>query len=77
TFIHLATAAGTLHLATALDIGDQQEDVEQEEEAEVGPEAAPPVQSWGWELPQWSWLPEWGASDSTTRDVSSGDEPKS
>ncbi|KAG6882837.1 hypothetical protein C0993_008962 [Termitomyces sp. T159_Od127] len=35
-------------------VGDQQEDMEQEEEAEVRLEVAPLAQLWGWELPQWS-----------------------
>ncbi|KAG6883777.1 hypothetical protein C0993_003876 [Termitomyces sp. T159_Od127] len=62
------------------DIGALHEEMEQdkgEEEAKVGPEAAPQAQPWGWGLPQWSWLPEWGANDPATWDVSSGDEPES
>ncbi|KAG6883572.1 hypothetical protein C0993_005397, partial [Termitomyces sp. T159_Od127] len=62
------------------DVGASHEEIEQdeaEEEAEVRPEAASQAQFWGWGLPQWSWLLEWGANDSTTWDVSSGDEPES
>ncbi|KAG6875573.1 hypothetical protein C0993_008494 [Termitomyces sp. T159_Od127] len=60
------------HQAEALqDVGAQQEEMEQEEEeAEIRLEAALQVQPWGWELPQWSWLPEWGANDPMTRDIS-------
>ncbi|KAG6876367.1 hypothetical protein C0993_003615 [Termitomyces sp. T159_Od127] len=56
------------------DVGNWQEDVEQEEEAEVRLEAAPQVHPWGKELPQWSWLPEWGTSDPVIWDMSSGDK---
>ncbi|KAG6883822.1 hypothetical protein C0993_003539 [Termitomyces sp. T159_Od127] len=59
------------------DVGNQQKDVEQEEEAEVGLKVAPPAQPWSWKLLQWSWLPKWGTNDSATRNGSSGNEPKS
>ncbi|KAG6895898.1 hypothetical protein C0993_008999 [Termitomyces sp. T159_Od127] len=62
------------------DVGAPPEEMEQdeaEEGAEVRPEATPQAQPWGWGSPQWSWLPEWGANNPATQDVSSGDEPKS
>ncbi|KAG6874567.1 hypothetical protein C0993_000345, partial [Termitomyces sp. T159_Od127] len=58
------------------DVGTQQEEME-EEEAKVGPEAAPQTQPWGWKSLQWSWLPEWGTNDPATWDISSGNEPES
>ncbi|KAG6894626.1 hypothetical protein C0993_011130 [Termitomyces sp. T159_Od127] len=58
------------------DVGNWQEDEEQQEEAEVGPEAIPQVHPWGEKLLQWSWLLEWGASNPATWDVSSDDEPE-
>ncbi|KAG6867525.1 hypothetical protein C0993_001641 [Termitomyces sp. T159_Od127] len=73
--------AGPSHQAEVpQDIGALPEEMEwdqAEEEAKVGPEATPQAQPWGWGLPQWSWLLEWGANDPTTQDVSSGDELKS
>ncbi|KAG6884280.1 hypothetical protein C0993_012511 [Termitomyces sp. T159_Od127] len=59
------------------DAGDRQEDLEQEEEAEVGLKAASQAHPWSEELPQWLWLLEWGASDPATWDMSSGDKPES
>ncbi|KAG6875905.1 hypothetical protein C0993_006842 [Termitomyces sp. T159_Od127] len=62
------------------DVGAPPEEMEQdetEEEAEVELEVTPQVQPWGWRSPQWSWLPEWGANNPATLDVSSGDESES
>ncbi|KAG6883135.1 hypothetical protein C0993_007656 [Termitomyces sp. T159_Od127] len=71
--------AGPSHQAEApQNVGALHEEMEQDkEEAEVGPEAAPQAQLWRWGSSQWSWLPEWGASDSATWDVFSGNEPES
>ncbi|KAG6898481.1 hypothetical protein C0993_006578 [Termitomyces sp. T159_Od127] len=57
-------------------VGDQQKDEEQQEEAEVRPEATPQVHPWDEELPQWSWLPEWSASDPATWDMFSSNKPE-
>ncbi|KAG6863963.1 hypothetical protein C0993_009754 [Termitomyces sp. T159_Od127] len=60
------------------DIGALHKEMEQdEEEAKVRLKAASQAQPWGWGSPQWSWLPEWGANDPATWDVSSGNEPES
>ncbi|KAG6883108.1 hypothetical protein C0993_007791, partial [Termitomyces sp. T159_Od127] len=60
------------------DISTLHKEMEQnEEEAKVRPKAAPQAQPWGWGSPQWSWLPEWGANDPATWDVSSGNKPES
>ncbi|KAG6897188.1 hypothetical protein C0993_007721 [Termitomyces sp. T159_Od127] len=62
------------------DVGTPPEEMERdeaEEEAKIRPEVTSQAQPWGWGLPQWSWLPEWGTNNPATRDVSSGDEPKS
>ncbi|KAG6883027.1 hypothetical protein C0993_008242 [Termitomyces sp. T159_Od127] len=62
------------------DVGALPEEMEwdeTEEGAEIGLEAAPQAQPWGWGSPQWSWLSEWGANNPTTQDVSSGNKPKS
>ncbi|KAG6867104.1 hypothetical protein C0993_006823, partial [Termitomyces sp. T159_Od127] len=66
--------AGPSHQAEVpQDVGAPPEKMERDEAekgAEVGPETAPQAQSWGWGLPQWSWLPEWGADK--TQVVSKG-----
>ncbi|KAG6882886.1 hypothetical protein C0993_008788 [Termitomyces sp. T159_Od127] len=70
--------AGPSHQAEVpQDVGNRQEDEEQEEEAEVRPEATLQVYPWGDELLQWTWLLEWGANNSATQDVSSGNKPES
>ncbi|KAG6881893.1 hypothetical protein C0993_012537, partial [Termitomyces sp. T159_Od127] len=64
----------------AQDVGALPEGMEREETeegGEVGPEATPQAQPGGRGLPQWSWLPEWGATHPFTWDVSSGDKPES
>ncbi|KAG6864011.1 hypothetical protein C0993_009655 [Termitomyces sp. T159_Od127] len=64
----------------AQDVGASLEGTDQEEteeEGEVRPEVTPQAQPWGHGSPQWSWLPEWGATHPITREVSSSDKPES
>ncbi|KAG6876278.1 hypothetical protein C0993_004463 [Termitomyces sp. T159_Od127] len=56
--------AGSSHQAEVpQDVSSQQEDEEQEEGGEAGPDVTPQAQPWSEGLPQWKWLPEWGAKD--------------
>ncbi|KAG6863256.1 hypothetical protein C0993_012323, partial [Termitomyces sp. T159_Od127] len=73
-------AGPSRQMEAAQDIGTSPEGMdreETEEEGEVRPEVTPQAQPWGHRSPQWSWLPEWGATHPITREVSSSNEPKS